>query len=240
MKKREIRIFLFSFVKLLHILPSLVSSCSIDIEEFAYDTDQYRLRCVPELSKDNIARPSTVCIITCKNNPLKFKHRCNLNGNWDVVPNLERCRTAIFCEDPRRSLPQWEWKCSGTYQGSKCYGSCKSDLEIKTEMSCKRIGNDGEWMPKPTSQTLCSISTTAVPSTTRVSSTTTVSSMASSSTTLSSTTLSSTTMSTATSSSSLETTTLATTTIPETTLSSTTSSSSLGTTQSTTTYCKHC
>ena len=83
---------LISFTLLLPIivLPSMVFSCTIDIENqnLAYDTDQYRLKCVPELSEDNIARPSTVCIMTCKNNPLKFKHRCNINGKWDVDPDF--------------------------------------------------------------------------------------------------------------------------------------------------------
>ena len=92
---------------ILLLLPSLIFACKIDIEDFAYDTDQYRLRCVPELSKDNVAKPSTVCVVTCKSNNLRFKHRCNLNGKWDIDPDLDKCGKVVTCnEDPHEKWQQ--------------------------------------------------------------------------------------------------------------------------------------
>ena len=75
------------------ILPSLVHSHCPPVEgikNFEYDTADYRLKCVPELKSDNSASPSTVCVVTCKRNNLRFKHRCNRNGKWDMDPDLTK------------------------------------------------------------------------------------------------------------------------------------------------------
>ena len=94
------------------ILPSLVhSGCHFQgVEDFDYDTDDYRLRCVPELSEHHIAKPSTVCVVTCKHNSLRFKHRCNRDQKWDMDPDLTRCQKVQKCEDPKKKWPRWNFK----------------------------------------------------------------------------------------------------------------------------------
>ena len=118
------------------ILPSLVCAKECLVDPVGIENENARIKCVPDL-KNNMASPSTVCVITCKENNLRFKHRCNRNGQWDQVPDFENCGKVIFCPHPSKntSLDNWSWSCPGLSQGSKCKGVCKSSSETSAMIS---------------------------------------------------------------------------------------------------------
>ena len=135
-------IVLLSFL-ILQILPSIKGNCHITANEM--ETELYRMKCIPELEND-LAKTSTICIMTCKLNNLRFKHRCNLNGHWDLKPDLQSCGKVVTCPNPRQHWKQWSWKCSGMSQGSKCHGSCIENPNETTEIRCAK---NGSWTPNP-------------------------------------------------------------------------------------------
>ena len=95
------------------------------------------LKCVPALLR-NEASPSTACILACKSNPLKFKHRCNRDGHWDSEPGSKTCDDIKSCENPWFSWPQWTWKCSlGDLQGSTCFGTCSTNPDVQAKIICQ-------------------------------------------------------------------------------------------------------
>ena len=102
------------------------------------------IKCVPDLINGIKAKPSTVCVITCKENNLRFKHRCNRNGQWDQAPVFDKCGTVVSCPHPNANTLwiNWSWSCSGRSQGSKCNGVCKLNSDTIVQISC---GKDGNW-----------------------------------------------------------------------------------------------
>ena len=101
------------------------------------------LKCVPPLIEAE-ASPSTVCILPCKSNPIKFKFRCNRNGQWDAEPNGQLCDDLKICENPWLTWTQWTWKCSlGHQQGSTCLGTCSTNPNVQAKMVCK---SNGMWV----------------------------------------------------------------------------------------------
>lgn len=137
-------------VLLILILPfGVFSECYFpNITNFDYDNPQRRIKCVPELTSGNIASPSTVCVMTCKQNNLRFKHRCNRDGNWDVAPDLSKCGQVVQCGDPKKHWKLWNFRCSGFTEGSKCLGQCGLVPETKVEINCKKNGDTGAWRPE--------------------------------------------------------------------------------------------
>ena len=136
-----------SRILVLFLLPSMAvsSQCEIKISPNEMETELYRMKCVPEEMTNDVVKASTICIMTCKSNNLRFKHRCNLNGKWDSTPDLEKCGKVVICPNPIQKWKQWSWKCVGLNQGSKCRGSCIKDSSLSTEISCTK---EGSWKPK--------------------------------------------------------------------------------------------
>ena len=97
-------------------------------------------KCFPDLI-DNKAEPSTVCILKCKSNPIKYIHRCNQNGHWDIEPGSKSCNDMKMCMDPKITWTHWTWTCSlGFQQGSRCVGTCNTNLMTQTEIQCEPNG----------------------------------------------------------------------------------------------------
>ena len=117
--------------------PLLVLSHQCDIDPNYLSSQDAFIKCVPDV-RSNKTDPSTVCISTCKANNLRFKHRCNRNGKWDITPGSKKCEEVVACPRPWDRWPHWDWKCVGLTQGSKCYGSCKLDNQTTVEISCQK------------------------------------------------------------------------------------------------------
>ena len=99
-------------------------------------------KCYPDLI-GNEANPSTICVLDCKSNPIKYKHRCNTDGNWDLEPGSKTCNDLKMCSDPLGSWGQWTWSCSLGHQvGSICRGRCNSDPITTANIQCL---SDGTW-----------------------------------------------------------------------------------------------
>ena len=126
------------------ILPSLVCAKNCSVYRNKIESENARIKCTPELMNGRMAKPSTVCVITCKENNLRFKHRCNRNGQWDQAPDFDKCGKVISCPHPNanKTLNHWSWSCSGRSQGSKCNGVCKLNSDTTVQISC---GKDGNW-----------------------------------------------------------------------------------------------
>ena len=126
------------------ILPSLefAEECSVGTNQM--NSENAFIKCVPELIDETKAKPSTVCVITCKENSLRFKHRCNRNGQWDQAPDFDKCGKVVFCPHPNTntSMNHWSWSCPGLSQGSKCNGVCKLSSNTTVQISC---GKDKRW-----------------------------------------------------------------------------------------------
>ena len=102
-------------------------------------------KCYPDLVA-NEAIPSTICMVTCKKNPIRFKHRCNQNGEWDVPIGLKSCDGIKMCGNPSEIWFHWSWKCTlGYQQGSTCIGTCHTDALTNATIQCH---GDGTWKSK--------------------------------------------------------------------------------------------
>ena len=126
------------------MLPSLVYADGCSVDTNGMNSENAFIKCVPDLIDGSKAKPSTVCVITCKENNLRFKHRCNRNGQWDQDPVFEKCGTVVTCPHPNTnaSWNNWQWNCPGLSQGSKCNGVCKLNSGTNVQISC---GKDKKW-----------------------------------------------------------------------------------------------
>ena len=104
--------------------------------------DSNGYKCYPDLIA-NEASPSTVCMSSCKKNPIRFKHRCNQDGNWDIPMSTTPCDDIKMCQDPANVWFHWSWKCTlGYQQGSTCIGTCHTDDLTNATIQCQ---GDGTW-----------------------------------------------------------------------------------------------
>ena len=55
------------------ILPSLVCAKNCSVYRNKIESENARIKCTPELMNGRMAKPSTVCVITCKENNLRFR-----------------------------------------------------------------------------------------------------------------------------------------------------------------------
>ena len=99
-------------------------------------------KCYPDLD-GNEAEPSTICILDCKNNPIRYKHRCNVDGNWDIVPGSKSCDDLKLCNNPIENWGHWSWSCSLGHQvGSICKGTCNTNYLTSASIECM---SDSTW-----------------------------------------------------------------------------------------------
>ena len=120
----------------LYISVGTTKNCKVSNEVFKSPN----LKCVPSLLGTE-ASPSTVCILPCKSNPVKYKFRCNRNGQWDTEPNVQLCDDLKVCKNPWLNWIQWTWKCSlGHQQGSTCIGTCSTNPDVQAKTICQSNG----------------------------------------------------------------------------------------------------
>ena len=85
-------------------------------------------------------QPGHVCIFTCKFNPLRHKHYCASDGQWDQKPGTRSCDEFNVCHNPNGMWGQYSWQCNqmGYHIGSKCIGTCLNDANIQRAIQCQK------------------------------------------------------------------------------------------------------
>ena len=117
-------------------LKNVLSTCDLDTDNFP----ETRIYC--SASNEGISYPqSTVCTFTCSNNPKKYTAKCQKDQHWDLDLSAVKCSEFVKCKNPSILWPQWDWQCTFYYnQGSVCYGTCQSNVTVKSKISCLQNG----------------------------------------------------------------------------------------------------
>ena len=117
-------------------LKNVISTCDLDQNYFP----ETRIHCSE--SNEGISYPlSTICIFSCTNNPKKYTAKCQKDQNWDLDLSTVKCTEFVKCKNPSILWPQWDWQCTFYYnQGSVCYGTCQSNVTVKSKISCLQNG----------------------------------------------------------------------------------------------------
>ena len=149
----------FSFI-FLFLCKSVLSDC--DLNTFSYLNT--RIKCssdpIEERNESSFFKKSTACVFTCIDNPKRYVARCQNDGNWDLDLSAVHCEKFVQCKDPSIEWPLWSWEqCTYYYnQGSVCYGSCQSNVTVKSKIRCLQ---NGIWQHSGTAAESCN--STAVP-----------------------------------------------------------------------------
>ena len=113
-------------------------SCLIDKKLYELEAQSSRIICNPELvdlGTSYKVETSSICVVTCTSNTLRYKHRCNLNGKWDIEPFTKSCSDLKQCDIiPSKKWSNWNWQCTfGINYGSVCNATCPGSQNLKIQ-----------------------------------------------------------------------------------------------------------
>ena len=137
----------FGFLKFFFVLNILCKNALSDCSLNTFAFENTRIKCssdpIEESNESSVFfKKHTACVFTCIDNPKRYVARCQNDGNWDLDLSTVQCELFVRCKDPSIEWPLWSWEqCTYYYnQGSVCYGSCQSNVTVKSKIRCLQNG----------------------------------------------------------------------------------------------------